>query len=317
AQDYPVERLAVFVVDAGSSDATAALVRERARSEPRLTLVDGRGRLNAGQAMNLGIAAGSGELVARVDAHTYVEPGYLRTAAEIMAEEDADVAEVGGQPLQEGETRFGRATAIARQSRFGVGGSVYSDTRPRAYVDTVQGGIYRRAALSAVGAFAETMLVGEDIELNWRLRREGYRILLDTRLGFRYTTRSSWSGAFRQYRNYGQARVRTLAAHPGFIRPRHLVPSAAVGAFAALAAATPASRRARRTLAVAGAAYAAAALCAGLKGAWREDLALAPTVAACFTALHLGYGVGMIEGLAERAAVRLGVREPRAAVARR
>ena len=101
------------------------------------------------------------------------------------------------------------------------------------------------------------------------------------------------------------------------MRPRHLAPSAALAGLALLSAAAPSSPAARRALGGAGVAYAAAAMGAGVSGAVRVDLRLAPTVAFCFTALHLGYGVGMIEGLAEWAAARVGLREPQNAVARR
>ena len=95
AQDYAPERFRVWVVDAGSSDHTADVVRRYAERQPRLSLVTGRGRLNAGQAMNAGIEQGSGDLIARVDAHSFLEPDYLRMAAEVMAEEDDQTAEVG------------------------------------------------------------------------------------------------------------------------------------------------------------------------------------------------------------------------------
>ena len=94
----------------------------------------------------------------------------------------------------------------------------------RADVDTIQAGVYRRAPLEEVGGFRTDMLVGEDEELNWRLKKAGYRLVLDTSVRFVYTTRSSWAAVFRQHRNYGQSRVRVLAAHPDFLRPYHLAP---------------------------------------------------------------------------------------------
>jgi succinoglycan biosynthesis protein ExoA len=316
AQDYPREAVRVFVVDAGSTDRTGDLVREWASRDPRILLIDGRGRLNAAQAVNAGIAAGSAPLVARVDAHTTLAPDYLSAAARAFSSVGPDVACVGGQPEQVGETVFGRGLALARRSPFGVGASVYADVRPRAFVDTVQAGVYRRDALHAVGGFATDMLVGEDEELNWRLRQAGYRILLDTSLRFRYATRPTWRAAFRQYRHYGQSRARVVAAHPDFLRPYHLAPSALVAGAAGLAAAAPRSRVARRTLVTGAAAYAGATLAAGVHAA-RSEPKLAPAVAAGFSALHAGYGVGMLEGAAELAAAALGCGAPAEAVRER
>ena len=189
--------------------------------------MNGSGRLNAAQACNLGIQQGSSELIARVDAHTYLYPDYLRRAAELLAEEGPTVCCVGAQPEQVGETPFGEAVALARGSSFGVGSSVYADERMRAEVDTIQAGVYRRAPLEEVGGFRTDMLVGEDEELNWRLKKAGYKLVLDTSVRFVYTTRSSWCAVFRQHRNYGQSRVRVLAAHPDFLR---VVPPGPAGA---------------------------------------------------------------------------------------
>jgi succinoglycan biosynthesis protein ExoA len=316
AQDHPAHLVRVWVVDAGSTDATAAIVEARAAAEPRIALVRPGGRLNAAQALNAGLACGRAPLVARVDAHSRLAPDYLSRAADAFADGDDRLACVGGQPEQVGETTAGRAVALARGSRFGVGGSVYADRRSRAQVDTVQCGVYRRRVLEEAGGFATDMLVGEDEELNWRLRRGGYEILLDTRLRFRYTTRSSWRAAYRQYRNYGRSRARVLAAHPDYLRFRHLAPSALVAGMGALAAAAPASAGARRALGGLVSGYAATAVAAAVYAAG-GDLPLAPAVAASFPALHLGYGVGLLEGCAELAGGRLGGEGPATAVERR
>jgi cellulose synthase/poly-beta-1,6-N-acetylglucosamine synthase-like glycosyltransferase len=316
AQDYPPDRFRVWVVDAGSTDGTARVVQERAGAEPRVRLVNGRGRLNAAQACNLGIEQGSSELIARVDAHTYLYPDYLRRAAELLVDEGPTVCCVGAQPEQVGETPFGEAVALARASSFGVGASVYADDSVRADVDTIQAGVYRRAPLEQVGGFRTDMLVGEDEELNWRLKKAGYRLVLDTSIRFVYTTRSSWGAVFRQHRNYGQSRFRVLAAHPDFLRPYHLAPPALVIAGGGLAVAGTTSGRARRAFAVLALAYAAGATGAAVSAA-HDRPALIPRLAACFPALHLGYGVGMIEGAAQELRARLGLGRPRTAVSRR
>jgi succinoglycan biosynthesis protein ExoA len=318
AQDYPPELFHVWVVDAGSTDATAAIVRARAeRHEGRLSLITGKGRLNAAQALNAAIGEGSAEWIARVDAHSTIDRDYLRNAAEAIEREDADLACVGGQPRQEGETAFGRALALARGSRFGVGGSVYADRRERAWVDTVQCGVYRRAALDAVGRFNTEMLVAEDEECNWRIRKAGYRILLDTRLGFAYTTRSSWSAAYRQYRNYGRGRVRVLAAHDDFLRGRHLIPSTWLIALAVLAVLSAFSGTARTVLAITAGVYVAAATVAAVFAAGRRDARLVPRIVAAFVALHAGYGVGILVGFAQRVPAGLGRGTQDTSVARR
>jgi succinoglycan biosynthesis protein ExoA len=315
AQDYQKGIVRIFVIDAGSEDETAEIVRSRAQREPRVVLLTGNGRLNAAEAFNLGFRAGEAPIVARVDGHSTIAPDYLSRAAAIFASENDRLACIGGQPEQIGVTSFGRGFAYARGSRFGVGGSVYAEKRQRAYVDTVQTGVYRREALDAVGGFATTMLVGEDEEVNWRLRRAGWTILLDRSLRFRYKTRSSWRQVFRQHRHYGQSRARVVAAHPEFLRPRHLAPAALVVGGAALGAAAFVKDWARSAELALVASYASAALLAGRRVAEREgEPELSLEVSKAFTAMHLGYGVGLVEGAIHIASARFGTGTPRLAV---
>jgi cellulose synthase/poly-beta-1,6-N-acetylglucosamine synthase-like glycosyltransferase len=308
SQDYPPDRLRVLLVDGGSSDGTVAVGQDLAASDPRVAVISDGRRRNLPESLNIARERGSGELVAKIDAHGYPGRDYLRLAADAFRSDGAELGCVGGRPVQDGETRFGRAVALARTSRFGVGASEYAGTSERAMVDTVQCGVYRREVLERVGWFDPAMNFGEDEELNWRVRRAGYGILLDARMRFHYVTRPSWRATYRQYRNYGEARVRVVAAHPGFVRPHHLAPAALVASVGGLAAASGRSPAARRGLFAVAGAYAAAACGAAVAAARRVDPGLAPAVAGCFVALHVGYGVGTLRGLARLATTSRGDR---------
>ena len=296
-QSYPPERVRVLLVDAGCSDRTLEIAR--GREDPRLVIVaNGGRRLTTPEALNAGIERSDAELVARVDAHGWPEPDFLERAAATITDGGPDVVCVGGRPLSADDSRFARAFTLARGSRFGVGGSVYAAPDRLVEADTVPWGMYRREALVDAGGFDPRMQHGEDEELNWRIRRSGGRILHNPEIRFRYVPRSSLGGVFRQYRDYGRARVRVVNEHPGFLRARHLAPAAMVAGAAALAVAAPFSRASRVALAGALGVYAAAAALSAAEAARRDDITLTPLVAACFPALHAGYGVGTLGGIA-------------------
>ena len=298
-QDYPRELVSVVLVDGGSTDRTVELAERIGAEDPRLLVVaDGR-RRTLPEALNVGIARGSGELVAKIDAHGYPARDFLRRAVDAFAGGGQEVACVGGRPEQTGETAWGVAAALARTSRFGTGGSVYAGTSHRQLVDTVQCGVYRRDALERVGGFDDSMVYGEDDELNWRLRDAGYSILLDDSIRFIYFTRGSLRALFRQYRNYGRAKVRVLARHPRFLRPWHLAPAAFVLAVVALVlAAVLGPMWLRIAAAACAAAYLAAVVAAAFSAARNPAVAL--RVVAAFAAIHFGYGSGMLAGLVRR-----------------
>ena len=294
-QDYAPELVRIWAVDGGSTDRTLDLLRSRAAREPRLTVI-ANGRLNLPEALNLGIERSSGTFVAKIDAHGYPAPDFLRRAIEALDSAGPEVGCVGGMPVQEGETGFGQGLAVARGSAFGVGGGSYAITGDRRSVPSVQCGVYRRAVLEQVGLFDPEMNFGEDDELNWRVTQAGHQILLDRRVRFHYFTRRTWAAAFRQYRNYGKARVLVVRKHPGFLRPHHLAPAVFVCGLGALAGSAAVSRNARRLLAATTAGYAALALAAARPNTAHGDPTLTLFTAAAFPALHLGYGVGMVLG---------------------
>jgi succinoglycan biosynthesis protein ExoA len=297
AQDYPHELVRVWLIDAGSTDTTVRLAEQRAAADGRLEIIGGPRRLNTAEALNLGISQSRGGLIARVDGHSCVERDYLTRAVDAFNSEGGDVACVGGRPEWEGETPFGHAAAIARRSRFGVGASIFAGTKTREFVDTVSCGIYRREPLVSVGLFDPRMDYAEDEELNWRLRRAGFRLLVDTSIHFRYVTRPSWRSNFQQYRKYGEGRARVVAKHPEFLRSYHLVPAAFVLVMSVIAAMCPFVPRARRTLGAGVVAYVFVALTAAAGASSLRNPRLVVRVATCFVALHVGYGVGLLLGM--------------------
>jgi succinoglycan biosynthesis protein ExoA len=304
AQDYCADRLRLLLVDAGSSDDTVEIARRRAAEDQRIVVVAGEGRLTTPEALNVGLRVSTADVFARVDAHGHPAHDYVSRAVAALEESDESVVGVGGQPDYSGSSPFERAFTLARGSRLGVGGSVYAAPGQREIVDTVPWGIYRRAALESVGGFDPAMNHGEDEELNWRLKQAGMSVLLDSSIRFEYVPRATLGAAFRQYRDYGRARARVVAAHPDFLRPRHAAPGAFVLGLAGLAALSPFSRTARRGLAGTVAAYAAASAAGAVAVTGRRELDLAPRVAACFPALHFGYGVGTIDGFMAQLKVR-------------
>ncbi len=301
AQDYPAERLEVLVVDGGSRDGTLAAARCRTDSDPRFRLLDNpRGQVAA--ALNRGVAAASGEILLRVDAHTLPAPDYVRRCVEALAATGAD--NVGGPMAPAGDTPVGRAVALAMGSRFGVGTARFRFAREVEEVDTVYLGAFPRRVLERVGPFNEELERNQDYEMNFRIRRAGGRIVVDPRIRSVYRTRRTLREVREQYASYGFWKARMLRRHPASLRARQLAaPALVTGLAAALAAslAALAAPELPRFLllafpALAGA-YLLAALAVSLRLAAGHGWRLLPPLLAVFPTLHLAWGCGFLAGL--------------------
>jgi glycosyltransferase involved in cell wall biosynthesis len=308
-QDYSPGLLGVLLVDGGSTDDTLAIASKWAQADSRLRILTTGERLNLPQSLNHALEQSSADIVAKIDGHGYPDKSFIRLAVEALIE-DETLACVGGRPIQMGDTRFGEAVALARQSRVGVGGSEYGRRATRDYVATVQCGVYRRAALDEVGWFDTSMNFAEDEELNWRLTQRGHRILLDVAVKFHYVARPSWRAAYRQYENYGRARVMVVRKHRKYMRLYHTAPSLFLLTLSVLSIASVFSPSLRHLVVATAALYFGTIAIEAVRVSCRR-FELAVLTIGAFTALHLGYAVGMLRGLASVSVQRLFTRSVR------
>jgi len=292
AQDYPAERFEVIVVDGRSDDDSAARVRAYAERDGRVRLLDNPGQI-VPTAMNIGIRAARGAVIARVDGHTRIASDYLRRGVEALERTGAD--NVGGPMTAEGGGAFGDAVARAMSSRFGIGAYFHFGTEERE-VDTVYLGMWPRRVFERVGLFDEELVRNQDDELNYRLRKLGGRVVLDPRMRSHYRNRTGVRKLVRQFYQYGEWKVRILQKHPLQMSWRHFVPPAFVLVLLGGVLALGFVPHAGKLLAVVTGSYAAAVLAAARLtappsiGAWL-------LTALAFVLIHLSWGSGVLSGL--------------------
>jgi len=288
AQDPPPVQVVIAV--GPSRDATRQVAAAAASVDPRITVVDvPSGRTP--EALNAAIAATSAPIVARVDAHALLPPGYLARAVEVLRATGA--GNVGGRQVPTAASGFAAAVAAAMSSPLGAGGAAYRTGRTAGPADTVYLGVFDRAALEAVGGFDPRFLRNQDAELNLRLARAGFAVWFDPQLAVAYRPRGSVLGLARQYTQYGRYRRLTARTHPGSLRLRQL---AAPGLVAGLVAAGSWGLVRRQALVpvVVGGGYLAVVL-AGTVASVRP-LRLAPAAALATTTMHVSWGVGFLLG---------------------
>ena len=296
AQDYPPERIEVFVADGGSTDGTRAALHEMQARHPNLHVVDNPGGI-VPTGLNAAIRRASGDVIVRVDGHTIVARDYVRECVSALERSRAEA--VGGRMEADGESPFGQAVAMATSSPFGVGNARFHYAGSEQFVDTVYLGAWRRQVFERFGGFDEELVRNQDDEFNSRIRAGGGRVFLTPRIRSRYYARSTPRSLWRQYFQYGLWKVRVMQKHPSQMQSRQFVPATFVATLTALAAAAPVLAPARRGLAAVALLYGGAnlAAAAAVFARTRRPADL-PRIAAVFAILHVAYGAGFLAGLA-------------------
>ena len=289
AQD--VDDLQVIVVDGASTDATADVVRSYAERDPRVELLSNPAGIIP-VSLNLAVAASRARWLVRIDAHATVPPNYVRTAVGHLQE--GTWAGVGGRKDGNGVTPAGRAVAAVMASRFGVGNSLYHYGDNLQDAEHVPFGAYDVDVIRQLGGWDERLRVNQDFEFDYRLRRAGYRLLFDPAMTIRWHCRQSIRELFFQYMRYGRGKVRVAALHRDSLRARHFaapvlvvswlaaVPLLALLPWVGLALLVP---------------YVIALLVASTLTSRRVDAAARKYVPGAFMAMHLGWGLGFLQGL--------------------
>lgn len=238
ADQFDYERYEIIVVDGLSEDQTRTHIEQFRREHPELLvkLIDNPAR-NIPTALNLGITAARGGIIARMDAHAVPSSGYIRRCVEVLNETNAGVV---GMPcrIQPGaDTLMARAIAEAVSHPFGIGDAKYrlrKGESSQEAVDTVAFACFRKALWRELGGFNETLLTNEDYDFNYRVRQGGQKVILDRSGHCDYFARASLSGLAKQYFRYGGWKARMLRLHPSSIKWRHLVAPAFVASLVLL-----------------------------------------------------------------------------------
>ena len=282
----------LYVADGGSADRTRAIVTTIAQADPRVILLDNPDRLQSAAVNRVArAAAGWADILIRADAHSGYPADFVVRVADALAASGADSVVVPMDSV--GSGCLARAIAWVSDTRIGSGGSAHRGGRTSCWIDHGHHAGWRLDRFLVAGGYDESFSHNEDAELDCRIVRGGGRIWLDAEIRLTYSVRTSLRALWRQYRNYGRGRSRTVRRHPGSMRLRQLAVPAFVGANAVALLAAPLLPA---TLALP-VAYALLLGATSLRVAVARRSACGLLVGAAALVMHVAWAAGFAEGM--------------------
>lgn len=227
SQDYPRECMEILVIDGMSDDNTRGIIQDEYLTKfSNVSLLDNP-KKTAPTAMNIGIRRSSGDIIIRMDGHSYMDRDFVKNAVDILNKKPY-IDCVGGPIESINEDYKSQAISLAMSSPFGVGNAKFRYSKEEQLVDTLAFGAYRREVFERIGLFDEELVRNQDDELNFRLVKSGGKILLSPFIRSFYYTRSSFGKLWKQYYQYGFWKVKVIKKHHQVPSLRSLIPMAFV-----------------------------------------------------------------------------------------
>jgi GT2 family glycosyltransferase len=206
----------IIVVNDGSRDDTAGVVREVAAASPRIRLIDLAENRGRGWARNTGVRAARGDLIATVDADIVLPGDWLVRARAALPGHAA----VGGTAVPDGDVAY-------LHRRFGL------TPRPAGHSIAVTGSnaLYRRDTF-ALATFDASLREGEDSALNHAMSSNGLSLATVPGLLVEHTEDKSLLTSLRWLFDVGRGATRQFVAYRQ-VRGPDLVTAALLAAVAA------------------------------------------------------------------------------------
>jgi succinoglycan biosynthesis protein ExoA len=231
SQDYPADRMEIIIADGLSTDGTQEIIQRYLHYSngsngtsyaPIRVITNPKQIVSTG--LNEVIRQANGEIIVRVDAHTIIEPDYVRQCVCALLQSGADG--VGGPMTSVGQGYVAEAIALATSTPFAIGNSVYRTSRffKERYVETTHMGAYRKETLLKVGLFNEQFVRHQDYELDYRIRQAGGAILLSPHIRSHYYVRGRLQKLWRQYFQYGFWKGQFIRQSSASLKWRHTIP---------------------------------------------------------------------------------------------
>ena len=224
-QDYNHNDIEIILVDSNSSDNTKDIMmkfKEINKTFSKVLVLDNPKKiLPCG--WNIALEASTGDLILRVDAHSSLPNDFISKNVNRI---DMGAKIVGGHRISiiDENNAWQKTLLIAEKSIFGSGIATYRRKEREEYVSTLAHAAYSREVFKKVGGYDERLARTEDNEIHYRMKKAGYKFLLDPTIKSYHHARNSLSKMIKQKYLNGYWIGLTMGISPKCFSIYHFVP---------------------------------------------------------------------------------------------
>ena len=220
-QNYNIDLIEIVIVDGLSTDRTQQIIKQYQKTYSNIKFYTNPDRKTP-QSLNIGIKNSNSDVIVILGAHTRIQNDFIYYNNKFLNEKNIEVC--GGTQINKGLTYIQNAIGISMSLPFAMASASYRWSKREQFVDTVVYAAYKKRLFDKIGYFEEDFTISEDAELNWRIRKAGYKIFYSPRIISYYYPRKSIFKFIKQMFRYGILRVNVLKKHLDSIKIVHLVP---------------------------------------------------------------------------------------------
>ena len=218
--NYPEEVLEVLIVDGLSTDDT----RKIAEAAGATVVINHKKATTA--ARNLGFETAKGDLIAYSDDDCIFDENWLENSLKYFQVDEKIAGVTGPIHTPNQQNGFAKAVAFLFSLAVIVAKSTHKELQPS--VQEVRdfptcNAIYRKDALSAAMPLDENLYGGSDLELNYKLRQQGYKLLSTPDVQVWHYKRETPKAFFRQMYRYAVGRLQVGKKWPKLLNLTHII----------------------------------------------------------------------------------------------
>ena len=222
-QDYPKEKLEIFVLNGMSTDKTRQIAEAYSKKYSFIKVFDNPNKTSP-YALNIGLQHSTGELFMHLGAHAIYQKNHISKCVKYLKEYGADMA--GGVALAtpSKNTLTARAISLVLSDKLGGGGAFRRGGKEPQWADTAFAGCYKKELFEKVGNYNENLKRSQDMEMSLRIKKAGGKILLAPDIVVNYYPKSTFKEFFKHNIEDGIWAIYPLKFGAPIFGVRHLIP---------------------------------------------------------------------------------------------